>query len=66
MVFKGLQNCSEEFYGAYNVAVLHYEGANDELPKPDITYDTIISEGVVSIKTTEFNNFSLHSVISIY
>lgn len=47
MKFKGSAVC--EVNKAFNVAVLRYEGAKDELPNSDVTYDNIVTQGTLSL-----------------
>lgn len=54
MHFRGLLDCGEAFTKAYQVAVLHYEGANDSIPTSPISY-----ERRVPLNVTEINGFNM-------
>ncbi|XP_068624063.1 uncharacterized protein [Battus philenor] len=44
--FRGLMDCDERFTKAKQVAVLHYEGANDGEPSGDPTWEELHNEGL--------------------
>lgn len=52
MRFKGLMDCDERFTKAFEVSILHYEGADDEEPKGVPTYDNTLHTGIVNITRT--------------
>jgi len=39
--FRGLMDCDERFLSAHQVALLRYEGAPEEEPAAEVTYDHI-------------------------
>lgn len=41
MRFRGLMDCDERFLSAYQVAILRYEGAPEEEPAIEVTYDRV-------------------------
>ncbi|XP_050459859.1 uncharacterized protein LOC126855865 isoform X3 [Cataglyphis hispanica] len=41
MRFRGLMDCDERFLSAYQVAILRYEGAPEEEPEVEVTYDRV-------------------------
>lgn len=49
MRFKGLMDCDERFTKAFEVSILHYDGANDEEPEGTPTYDNTLHSGIVNI-----------------
>lgn len=57
MHFRGLLDCSEAFTKAYQVAVLHYEGAENSKPNSQISYERRVPLNVtvkISILCEEF------------
>lgn len=56
MRFKGLMDCDERFTKAFEVAILHYNGASDEEPENIPTYDNTIHSGIVSITIKLYYN----------
>lgn len=45
--FKGLLDCRPK--GAFQVALLHYEGASTDYPQEKVTYETAGRSGLVSV-----------------
>lgn len=44
-------DCDERFTSAYQVAILHYEGADEvDDPTGDVSYESTAREGLVSIQ----------------
>ncbi|KAL6260451.1 hypothetical protein P5V15_007976 [Pogonomyrmex californicus] len=41
MRFRGLMDCDERFLSAYQVAILRYEGAPEEEPEVEVSYDRV-------------------------
>lgn len=39
MRFRGLMDCDERFLSAYQIAILRYEGAPEEEPSVEVSYD---------------------------
>ncbi|XP_029167358.1 laccase-1-like isoform X1 [Nylanderia fulva] len=39
MRFRGLMDCDERFFGVYQVGLLRYEGASEEEPMVEVTYN---------------------------
>ncbi|XP_070151439.1 uncharacterized protein [Polyergus mexicanus] len=39
--FRGLMDCDERFLSAYQVAILRYEGASEEEPAVEVSYDRV-------------------------
>lgn len=52
MRFRGLMDCDQRFFSAYQVAILRYDGAPEEEPAITISYDRIRnnSYGLVRIR----------------
>lgn len=48
MRFKGLMDCDERFTKAFEVAILHYDGASNEEPEKTPTYDNSFQSGYVN------------------
>lgn len=48
MRFRGLMDCDERFNKAFEVAILHYEGASDQEPLGLPTYDNTFHSGIVN------------------
>ncbi|XP_050537356.1 uncharacterized protein LOC126903292 [Daktulosphaira vitifoliae] len=46
MRFRGLMDCDERFNSAFEVAILHYKGADDELPPGEPTYENSEPSGI--------------------
>lgn len=41
MRFRGLMDCDERFLSAYQIAILKYEGALEEEPTVEVTYNRV-------------------------
>ncbi|KAL5234168.1 hypothetical protein ACI65C_001578 [Semiaphis heraclei] len=46
MRFRGLMDCDERFTKAFEVAILHYDGADDGEPEGTPTYDNTLHSGI--------------------
>jgi len=57
MRFKGLMDCDERFTKAFEVAILHYDGAADEEPEGTPTYDNTFHTGIVNITIKFYKPF---------
>lgn len=53
-------DCDERFTKAFEVAILHYDGADDEEPEGIPTYDNTFHTGIVNI------TIQLNSINSFY
>lgn len=49
MRFKGLMDCDERFNKVFELAILHYEGADHQEPHNEPTYDEMLHSGIVNI-----------------
>lgn len=49
MRFRGLMDCDERFTKAFEVSILHYDGAGDDEPEGIPTYDNTHHPGIVNI-----------------
>lgn len=49
MRFRGLLDCGPQFTKAYQVAILRYEGAPDEDPEAEVSYDLPPKEALMMV-----------------
>jgi len=67
MRFKGLMDCDERFTKAFEVAILHYDGADDNEPEGIPTYDNSLYSGIVNIiKINQTNTLFYIDILLIY
>lgn len=59
MKFRGLMDCDERFLSAYQVAILRYEGAPEEEPTIEISYDRIKNDSNKGLVRTDVFMISL-------
>ncbi|XP_029042896.1 laccase-1-like isoform X2 [Osmia bicornis bicornis] len=53
--FRGLMDCDERFTKAYQVAILRYEGANDQDPKDVVTYERESNDSLGLLQVNALN-----------
>lgn len=54
MRFRGLMDCDKRFLSAYQVAILRYEGAPEEEPAVEVSYDRVRNDSYGLVRFHDF------------
>lgn len=65
MRFKGLMDCDERFTKAFEVAILHYDKADDNEPKGEPTYDNTLHTGIVCTTEIICTHFIIYNTLQL-